>query len=195
MIETETARRHFAARFADLPEVRLAYLFGSRARGKERPDSDFDIAVLVDDAKVLDAGTVNRTIWRLAARLADPVPAQMLHIVLLNGAPSLLRHRVVRDGVLLCQRNKAERVRFSIRTIRDYQDIEPRLREHRRRRIARLREGGTNGGSGDILASARRAGRLLARAAALGEVDEETFVAEPGVGRWAVKKVGGESAE
>ena len=180
MIETETARRHFAARFADLPEVRLAYLFGSRARGKERPDSDFDIAVLVDDAKVLDAGTVNRTIWRLAARLADPVPAQMLHIVLLNGAPPLLhivllngappllRHRVLRDGVLLRQRNKAERVRFSIRTIRDYQDIEPRLREHRRLRIARLREGGTNGGSGDILASARRAGRLLGASGRIG---------------------------
>jgi predicted nucleotidyltransferase len=36
-----TARR-------DQHEVRLAFLFGSRARAGARPDSDFDIAVLLD---------------------------------------------------------------------------------------------------------------------------------------------------
>ena len=164
MIDTETARVCFMERFAHLPEVRLAYLFGSRARGSERPNSDFDVAVLMADAAVRDAGGMNRSIRRLAARLADPVPAELLHIVLLNGAPPLLRHRVLRDGVLLCERDATERVRFSMQTIREYQDMEPRLRENRRLRLARQREGGTHGGSGDILASARRVGRLLGTA-------------------------------
>lgn len=161
MFESETVSRHFAARLAEVPTVRLAYLFGSHARGQARPHSDFDIGVLLDNEQVADASGVGNAIRQLAARLADPVPAQMLHVVVLNGAPPLLRHRVLRDGVLLHQRSHAERVRFSIRTIRDYQDMEPRLREHRRLRLARLREGRTHGGSGDILASARRAGQLL----------------------------------
>lgn len=154
----------FRRQLAALPEVRLAYLFGSRARGEERAGSDFDIAVLVDAAAARDAGAVNRTLRHLAGRLGREVPAQLLHIVVLNTAPPLLRHRVLRDGVLLRQRSDAERVRFAIQTIREYQDMVPRWREHRRRRLARLGAGGQgerHGGSGDILASARRAGRLL----------------------------------
>ena len=160
MFESETVC-HFAARLAEVPTVRLGYLFGSRARGQARPHSDFDIGVLMDEATVADASGVGNVIRQLAARLADPVPAQMLHVVVLNGAPPLLRHRVLRDGVLLHQRSHAERVRFSIRTIRDYQDMEPRLRENRRLRLARRREGRTDGGPGDILASARRVQHLL----------------------------------
>ena len=148
-------------RCASLPEVRLAYLFGSRARGQNRPASDFDIAVLVDDALAMDPGGINRTIRRLAGRLGGDIPSSLLDIVVLNSAPALLRHRVLRDGLLLHARDATERVRFAVQTIRDYQDIEPRLAEHTRRRIARLKGAGSHGRSGDILEAARRAGRLL----------------------------------
>ena len=182
MIDTEAARVCFGERLADWPDARLAYLFGSRARGSERPNSDFDIAVLMADAAVRDAGGVNRSIRRLGARLADPVPAERLHIVLLNGAPPLLRHRVLRDGLLLCERDANERLRFSIRTIREHQDMEPRRREMRRLSHARQREGRTHGGSGDALAAARRPlAASLARVATLGELDEATFLAEAAV--------------
>ena len=148
---------YLSARLATLAEVRLAYLFGSRARQRERPDSDYDIGVLVEDECVADASGVNRTIRRLAARLAGEIPAQMLHIVLLNDAPPLLRHRVLRDGVLLHARNETERVRFAIRAIREYQDMEPRLAENRRRRLARLREGDRDGRPRGIHEAARSA--------------------------------------
>ena len=157
----DECRRYLAERLAALPEVRLAYLFGSRARGRARADSDFDVAVLVDDERVADATGVSRMIRHLAGRLGGDVPADLLHIVLLNGAPPLLRHRVLREGKMLHARAESERVRFAIRTIREYQDIEPRLAEHTRRRVARLKEGTGHGGSGDILEAARRAGRLL----------------------------------
>jgi predicted nucleotidyltransferase len=45
--EGETAVDRLATLIADLPEVRLAFLFGSRARGRGRADSDFDIGVLL----------------------------------------------------------------------------------------------------------------------------------------------------
>ncbi len=144
-------------RLASLPEVRLAYLFGSRVRESARPSSDLDIAVLVDDQGARGPGEINRTIRRLAGRLSGEIPSGSLDIVLLNAAPALLRHRVLRDGVLLYARSETERVRFAVAAMRDYQDIEPRLAEHRRQRIARLKRGRTRGRSGDILQAARRA--------------------------------------
>jgi predicted nucleotidyltransferase len=149
---------------ANLPEVRLAWLFGSRARGRARPDSDWDIAVLVEEAAAADAGAVKRTIFRLAGALGRAVPSESIDLVLLNRAPALLRHRVLRDGVPLLVRSESERVRFMIRAIREYQDFEPRMRTNTRNRIARLAERGDHdGGSGDLLAAARRVGRLLAQ--------------------------------
>ena len=142
--------------------VRLGYLFGSVARGAGRSDSDVDIAVLMDDEAVAGPGAVKHVIWRLSDVLGKIVGSHRLDLVILNRAPVLLRHRVIRDGIVLHARDDNERARFVRRTLRDHQDIEPRLREHLRRRITRLREGRTHGRCGDLLATARRAGRLLA---------------------------------
>jgi len=38
------------SRVSTYPEVRRAILFGSRARGEEQVDSDFDLCIVVDDA-------------------------------------------------------------------------------------------------------------------------------------------------
>lgn len=143
-------------RLSALPEVRLAYLFGSHASGHSRPTSDLDIAVLVDEPYAADPGEINRTLRRLIGRLSGEISSTLLDIVLLNNAPTLLRHRVLRDGVLLYTRSEVERVRFAFHTIRDYCDMEPRLAERRRQRILRLKTGRRNyGGSGDILEAAR----------------------------------------
>ena len=147
------------------PMVRVAWLFGSRARGTERPDSDIDVAVLVDEARVATPTQVKETIWQLVAALARDVRSDRIDLAILNGAPALLRHRVIRDGALLTARTDAERARFVRRTIRDYLDLEPRLRELTRRRIRRLREDRDDDGRyGDLLAAARRTRRLLATA-------------------------------
>ena len=83
-------------RLAALPEVRLAYLFGSRASGSARPASDLDVAILVDNRLAATPGLINRTIRRFAGRLSGEIPSCSLDIVLLNTAPALLRHRVLR---------------------------------------------------------------------------------------------------
>jgi len=142
--------------------VVLGYLFGSWARGCARPDSDYDIAVLLNDA----AAKEDRfsTITRLAGRLGREVMSDKLDIVILNDAPILLRHRVLRDGKLLYQRTHADRVRFVNRTITEYQDTYIRRAEFARRRIARLKSGTSHGGRGDLLEKARSTARLLAKA-------------------------------
>ena len=145
-----------AQRLSSLPEVRLAYLFGSRANGRARSDSDLDVAVLVNKEGAAGASRVKQTLRLLAGRLSGEIPSTLLDIVLLNHAPALLRHRVVRDGLVLFARDEVERVRFESQTIREYCDMEPMLAEHRRRRIARLKTRRTRvGGSGDILKAAR----------------------------------------
>jgi predicted nucleotidyltransferase len=145
-----------------MPEVRLAYLFGSRALARAREESDFDIAVLVDGATARDER--GRTIRRLAGKLGREVSSAHLDLVILNDAPALLRHRVIRDGVLLWERAPEDRVRFAIQTIRDYQDGSYRRDQFTRRRIERLRKKDVDGGSRDLLQKARSAGRLLAKA-------------------------------
>jgi predicted nucleotidyltransferase len=140
----------------------LAYLFGSRALGRARQESDFDIAVLVDAATA--GGERGRTIRRLAGKLGREVSSARLDLVILNDAPALLRHRVLRDGVLLWERAPEDRVRFAVQTIRDYQDGWYRREQFTRRRIERLRTRGVDGGSRDLLQKARSAGRLLAKA-------------------------------
>ena len=149
------------------PTVHLAWLFGSRSRGAERPDSDVDVAVLVDDASADGPAAAKDTLFRVIGALGRVVRSDLIDLVILNHAPPLLRHRVIRDGVLLYACSAAERVRFVRRTLRDYQDMEPRLRAFTRARIRRLQEERPrhDGRYHDLLDAARRTGRLLAAAA------------------------------
>ena len=137
--DSEVVRLHdqLARALSGDPSVRLAWLHGSRARGTARRESDIDVAVLLDDEHTANPSAVKDAIWRLAGALGRGVPSDRLDLVLLNDAPALLRHRVIRDGILLFARSEAERVRFVLRTIREYQDLEPRLREHTRRYVTR----------------------------------------------------------
>lgn len=66
-------------RFADLVRERIApvevWVFGSRARGDECPESDWDLLVVFDDADAA-AAEDDRTLWRLsreAGLVADVV--------------------------------------------------------------------------------------------------------------------------
>jgi predicted nucleotidyltransferase len=143
----------------ELTDVKLAFLFGSRAAGRGRDDSDIDVAVLLDeDSARADRG---QTVRRLAAHLGRFVSAAHLDLVVLNDAPALLRHRVLRDGIVLLQRTPEDRVRYAIRTIRDYQDGQIRREWFTRQRIRRLSTQTDHGGSRDLLEKARGAARLL----------------------------------
>jgi predicted nucleotidyltransferase len=162
--DSTAAAERLASALARLPDVRLAFLFGSRARGSARGDSDFDIAILVDPRTAGEER--GRTIRRLAGQLGREVASERIDLVILNDAPSLLRHRVLRDGVVLFQRSPEERVRFATRAIRDYQDMFLRREAFTQRRIARMERKRTDdGGPGDLLDKARSAARLLGKAA------------------------------
>ena len=102
------------------PDVVNAVLFGSRARGTERADSDVDIAIeLTTDAR-RDA----RALGGLAARL-ESAAGRPIGLVLLDEAPAPLAYRIFRDGRLLVARDREILVTRKTRAILDYLDFKP----------------------------------------------------------------------
>ena len=118
--------RFFESRRAD--EFACAYLFGSFARGSQRSNSDVDVAVLLEEDPSSAAGA-----FRLD--LADELDAALgrgVDLVVLNRAPVDLIHRVLRDGILVSENDRAARIRFEVRARNEYFDLLPYLREYRR---------------------------------------------------------------
>jgi predicted nucleotidyltransferase len=119
------------------PEVLEAYLFGSQARGDAQPHSDIDVAVYLDPARA--AGY--RVEDALAADLMAAVGSSRLDLVVLNRAPPVLYHRVLRDGIRLLARDlRATTVREG-RALSRYCDFVPVLRRMDAQLQRRLREG------------------------------------------------------
>ena len=116
--------QYFAKQAGDLI---AAYVFGSVARRTGRPSSDVDIAVLfaVPPAPTL-AGLPLKTEAELEQLLGRAV-----QIVVLNGAPVDLIHRVLRDGDLVYESERAARVAFEVAARREYLDLLPVLRRYR----------------------------------------------------------------
>lgn len=107
--------------------VVAAWLFGSRARGEEKPGSDVDVGVLFDRPPEPRLGNeAHRLEARLEAELGLPV-----QLVTLNNAPPDLVHRVLRDGLLLLDRSPRERVRFEVRARNEFFDLQPVQTRHR----------------------------------------------------------------
>lgn len=85
------------------PEVQDAYLFGSHASGRAQAHSDIDVAVWID-AEPPGIGQFGYSA-ELTAHLIAALGTNEVDVVLLNKAPPLLYHRVLRDGRRLLSRN------------------------------------------------------------------------------------------
>ena len=82
--------------------VSLIVLFGSRARGDEHSQSDWDVAVLTDISD-------SRKRWNLLLSLSAALngPNDRVDIVTIEDADWGLRFRIARDGVVLYERDNA----------------------------------------------------------------------------------------
>ena len=141
----------------NIPGISVLVIFGSRARGTHRPDSDLDVAVLPDTEDShrrwhLQAG--------LAAALADLAPEERIDVVLLDEAPDVLRQRIMETGRVLICRDSAAWKELRVRTMREYGDREWARRVFRQAQRRRLMSGETSGRSGKAVQSLRRLGKL-----------------------------------
>ena len=106
-------------------EILEAYLFGSRARGQARRDSDIDVAVYVDEARAQDGA------WGYRAEVTTDLMVALgtndVDVVVLNRAPILLYHRVLRDGVRVLSRDLRATTTRAGRAFSRYFDFLPQL--------------------------------------------------------------------
>jgi predicted nucleotidyltransferase len=120
------------ARAASLPQVRLAVLFGSTARGEAGPRSDVDLGLVLEPDSLESRIQAEAELGRAARR---PV-----HVVFLNEAPPLLRFEIARDGVLLVEAKPYLWVDFKAKAMVDWWDWAPTARMIQAAAIRRLRE-------------------------------------------------------
>jgi predicted nucleotidyltransferase len=116
-------------------DVEFALLFGSRAAGTARPDSDHDVAVWL--AAHLDAAQRHQWLRRAYSELTPP---DDLDLVVLNDAPPLLGHRALMGRVLV-MRNRAAYVPYFVKTLARSNDEAYWRDQHDRARRQRLQEG------------------------------------------------------
>lgn len=118
-----------------LPGVRRVYLFGSRATGEEWPDSDLDLAV------VLDGPADPVSLWMAGEDIASRLDVDV-DLINLLAADTVLKHQIVTNGKLLFANDPVEAERYEIFILNDMME----LNEARRPLIADImREGRLNG--------------------------------------------------
>lgn len=103
------------------PDMLAVYLYGSEARGTATPSSDIDLAILY-------ARPPARTLAALPLEIESALEREVgrpVQIVILNDAPADLVHRILRDGRLLLDRDRAARIRFEVRARNEFFDLAP----------------------------------------------------------------------
>ncbi len=99
-------QRRLRDALAARPEVLDAHLFGSTARGTASSLADVDVAVWVDLELAGEPAFGDRA--ELTAALMAALGRNDVDVVVLNHAPPLLYHRVLRDGIRLVSRRPRE---------------------------------------------------------------------------------------
>ncbi len=88
----------FIEKIKSLPFVDSVYLFGSRARGDNRPRSDIDLAIKVSEENAYNWNSIMEIIENADTLLE-------IDCVDLNNADEKLKGRILTQGKLLYERN------------------------------------------------------------------------------------------
>ena len=109
--------------FKGRDEVSALYIFGSASNNKETSESDIDIAVLINDRK--KGRKTYESLKKTYSSVSPGFSLRPIDIVVLNTAPPFLKHRIIKTGKVLFDRNRRLRVRFAANAIIEYFDYKP----------------------------------------------------------------------
>lgn len=101
------------------PDIALAWVFGSFARGEARANSDLDVAISSCDGVAL----APRVLDALAEDLEEAA-GRRVDLVVIDRAAPLLAREILRDGRLVLCRSDEARVRCDVAVCRRVQDTE-----------------------------------------------------------------------
>jgi len=88
--------------------VRLAYLYGSRANGKEGKLSDVDIAVLLDET--LSKKERFNLQLKLISEITSILKTDKVDLVIMNDVPLTLQFEIIKSNHPLLVRDEGERI-------------------------------------------------------------------------------------
>ncbi|WP_424353336.1 type VII toxin-antitoxin system MntA family adenylyltransferase antitoxin [Methanosarcina mazei] len=119
--------------------VKLAYLFGSTARGESNCLSDIDIAVLFDDALLRKESFDPQ--MELISELTCILKTDNVDLVVLNDSPLLLTYNIIREGIIL-KSDEPLRVKFETKMMSRYLDERYHIERHAKESLKRISESG-----------------------------------------------------
>ena len=126
----ESKTERLVAYLKNQKDVLAAYLFGSHVTGKARPDSDIDVSLLLGQPDRMERFErrlqMMHEISRICGMEAD--------VIILNDAPSILTHQILKTGRLIYEMDRRARVAFEVKSGKEYADLKP-FREFFRRGI------------------------------------------------------------
>lgn len=99
--------------------IKLIYIFGSYAKGKNTTNSDLDIAVLLDG----NYNPMNKL--SLIGDLTLILKRDDIDLVILNCASPVLRHQIIKYGKLAYMESEEIKVFFEVKVLKVYMDMEP----------------------------------------------------------------------
>ncbi len=106
--------------------VRVAYVFGSRARGEGRADSDLDVALVYPRSLDWEARERARRDVLTALSSALGALGERADLVDLDRADSAVAFRAVSEGLRVVARSEAERIAAEVTVGRRYDDDAPK---------------------------------------------------------------------
>lgn len=112
----EVFRRH---------KIVFAYLFGSQAKGKTGGLSDIDLAVYFSEE--VPAKDYFKARLALLGDLVFLFKKENIDLVVLNEAPPLLAHRILKHGRLIFSDDEKIRVEYETKAVLKYLDWKPYL--------------------------------------------------------------------
>jgi predicted nucleotidyltransferase len=152
--------------------VEAAYVYGSVAQGTVTSLSDVDVAlVLVTPLSSYDQLKLELILQGVIDGALRLLPVD---VRVINRAPLTVRGRIIRDGILLYERDRARRVAFEVETRKRYFDFAPTARRLRDAFLQRVHKEGLLHVDPDTLASILgNLRRLLEKLAILAALPEE----------------------
>lgn len=120
--------------------VDVVYLIGSRALGLQRPNSDFDLAVVMHNPSKLQKHELKMydELYKIFSAtlpkipVASPYPYNIINIdiIFLQKAPLYYALEAAKNGKILFEISAQLRTAFEEKNIQEYADIEPLLKSH-----------------------------------------------------------------
>lgn len=119
--------------------VKLAYLFGSVAEGKEGKLSDVDIAVFLDES--LSKPERFNLQLKLISGLTSILKTDRIDLIVMNNAPLLLKYNIIKHGKIL-KDDTETKVRVESGILSDYLDMKYYMDRHTDLAIKRIAKRG-----------------------------------------------------